>query len=254
MLKPSAEFKNMNEKINPIDLRQAEIDPDFFEAALNVLYGEGIRNLNLKNTEDCFSFFVTVVRFYEKLDEIARKQSEDPDEQPDCKVGCSYCCYFDVVVSTLEIQAITHYVRNNFSSKDRYELKKRTRNIKSLIQSRPDEERINIGAPCPFLVENQCSIHGIRPIVCRGYSSPDHNYCKAASKAEIPSKAVIPIIAKTYNLFNALNYAIAVLLMQQYGEFEILLMEEAVDKILENVKKWIKKKLTIKVTEMLSPP
>lgn len=84
-----------------------------------------------------------------------------------CKKGCSHCCSIDVSVA--EIEAI--YIEENSSIKIKRPLKRQTRGNKS---------------KCPFLVENECSIYGIRPFQCRTFFTLDNpKYCSSGEEHKI---------------------------------------------------------------------
>jgi len=76
-----------------------------------------------------------------------------------CKRGCSNCCrtHRDIPVYPLEIKAISWYATGKIGGRTRETL------IEQLneFRNRP---------PCPFLVEDICSIHPVRPMACRQFN------------------------------------------------------------------------------------
>ena len=42
-----------------------------------------------------------------------------------------------------------------------------------LVTSREHDNREFLGQPCPFLVDNACSVYDVRPLVCRSHFSFD---------------------------------------------------------------------------------
>ena len=76
-----------------------------------------------------------------------------------CKSGCSHCCNIQVDVSDLEMLIIK---------------KNAKKQIKKAAKGRV------IGEPCPFLIDNKCSIYEFRPFVCRRHQvfTPTNELCK----------------------------------------------------------------------------
>ncbi len=75
-----------------------------------------------------------------------------------CTKGCANCCntHKDIPVYPLELVGISWYVTEKIKGTTRDILKKQ---LQHYIQD----------APCPFLIENSCSIHPMRPISCRQF-------------------------------------------------------------------------------------
>lgn len=65
-----------------------------------------------------------------------------------CKKGCSACCHYNVNVSALEVDYIEKMTGHQRSRK-----------------LAPSENFL--GKPCPFLIDNACSIYEFRPFACR---------------------------------------------------------------------------------------
>lgn len=80
-----------------------------------------------------------------------------------CKAGCSHCCYMAVNVTYQEAEAISKATGKPLQALG-HDSDKTT-----------DEENIKRyeGTPCPFLVDNQCSIYDVRPFSCRAHYSVD---------------------------------------------------------------------------------
>ncbi len=76
-----------------------------------------------------------------------------------CREGCSNCCrtHRDIPVYPLEIMGISWYVRNKINGRDR-----------DILMSQLKQTGIH--RPCPFLVEDRCSIHIMRPMACRQFN------------------------------------------------------------------------------------
>ena len=76
-----------------------------------------------------------------------------------CKKSCSACCvtHGDIPVYPIELVGITWYATEKISGSAREELKA------NLLHHQE-------GAPCPFLINKECSIHPIRPLACRQFN------------------------------------------------------------------------------------
>jgi len=76
-----------------------------------------------------------------------------------CHKGCSACCktHKDIPVYPLELVGITWYVTEKMSGDTRSTLKQQLSNYQD-------------GGACPFLVNNTCSIHFMRPFACRQFN------------------------------------------------------------------------------------
>lgn len=84
-----------------------------------------------------------------------------------CRRGCAFCCYVDVVVTPIEA------IR--------------------LARSGPKRSPAPAGrrSPCPLLVDGACSVYATRPLACRAIFSTDARQCEAgylgADDAAVPS-------------------------------------------------------------------
>jgi Fe-S-cluster containining protein len=122
-----------------------------------------------------------------------------------CKAGCGACCRQMVPLSIFEAEALSTWIRTLPASQQqelarRFDESLRKLGAAGLIDRMINEdwlaetesarklamdylyERI----PCPFLEDESCSIHPIRPLVCREYlvtSPPEHCYDPAKLKA-----------------------------------------------------------------------
>ncbi len=75
-----------------------------------------------------------------------------------CAKGCASCCstHRDIPVYPLELVGISWYVIEKITGTKRDLLKKQ---LQFYIQNEP----------CPFLIDNACSVHPLRPIACRQF-------------------------------------------------------------------------------------
>jgi uncharacterized protein len=108
--------------------------------------------------------------------------------QPECKAGCSTCCYSRVEISDPEALRIARHLREG----PKKVLAQRTTALK--VQAAHRAGRAGAGADiaapaqrqaCSFLEDGLCSIYAIRPAVCRKAHSLSAAHCHSQA-AEIP--------------------------------------------------------------------
>lgn len=109
-------------------------------------------------------------------------------EPVDCRAGCSYCCYYHVYVSAVEVLALAEHVRSlPPPTRDRL-INKVCETAKQVAPlSEPEYSRTNV--PCAFLEDGRCSVYSVRPVACRGFHSINVETCKRAyedPKSEVP--------------------------------------------------------------------
>jgi Fe-S-cluster containining protein len=77
-----------------------------------------------------------------------------------CKRGCSNCCrtHTDIPLYPLEATGIYWYCTEKI--KDGH--------VREILKKQL-KEHVN-GPPCPFLIEDACSIHPVRPVACRQFN------------------------------------------------------------------------------------
>jgi len=113
-----------------------------------------------------------------------------------CKAGCGACCRQIVPLSIFEAEALTAWIRGLPESRQQ-ELAQRFHQAllklasAGLIDRMVNEDwladtdsarqlaldYLHQRVPCPFLEDESCSIHPIRPLICREYlvtSAPEH--------------------------------------------------------------------------------
>jgi Fe-S-cluster containining protein len=100
-----------------------------------------------------------------------------------CRKGCHSCCTQNVTVTTLEVQQIIAFIRENNREewlaailagelaphRPSYTINTLARAC--LAGKELAEETPSALAPCPFLEENCCTIYPVRPFACRSFLS-----------------------------------------------------------------------------------
>lgn len=76
-----------------------------------------------------------------------------------CTKGCANCCraHRTIPVYPLELAGLTRYVTEHVAEPTRSRLREQLR-------------RHTSGDPCPFLVDDLCAVHPLRPMACRQFN------------------------------------------------------------------------------------
>src|SRR5688572_2304374 len=95
-----------------------------------------------------------------------------------CKKGCSWCCYQRVSVNAPEAIRIIAYLRSKLDPGQFEAVADRIRAAAARTRGLSREERFHPSYPCPLLSDGACSVHEVRPMVCRGANSFDAQACE----------------------------------------------------------------------------
>jgi Fe-S-cluster containining protein len=90
----------------------------------------------------------------------------------DCAKGCSFCCRLKVECYAQEAFRIAHELRQ------RGDVSEITQTLANHIDRNKNVEEKRAREPCPFLVDQACSIYSVRPAACRKCASTDVERCK----------------------------------------------------------------------------
>ncbi len=118
--------------------------------------------LSFPEDEKIHHWLPLLLNAYAIMDEGVAKDIKTAEKQGKnlaCKKGCSNCCltHRDIPVYPIEIVGIYWYVIEKVKEPLRTQIKS------SLIKHRK-------GEPCPFLINNACSIYSMRPLACRQFN------------------------------------------------------------------------------------
>ena len=127
-----------------------------------------------------------------------------------CKAGCGACCRQLVPISIFEAEALTTWVRTLPATTQQEIAQRFDQTLRKLAAGGILERLVASGkefwdpeneahkslsvdyhyqrVPCPFLVDESCSIHPIRPLICREYlvtSPPEHCVDPATLQTEM---------------------------------------------------------------------
>jgi Fe-S-cluster containining protein len=118
-----------------------------------------------------------------------------PERALDCKKGCAHCCHLAVLTDGATTLRIATYVREKFSNAERMLLDMRLIAYEDKVEKMTQSQRSMAYLPCPLLVDGACTVHPVRPLICRAFNSYDVEECKrqlrpGGSAAEIPGWGV----------------------------------------------------------------
>lgn len=134
---------------------------------------------------------------------------------PSCKLGCWHCCRYRIVMNIAETRTLAQYVKREFSSEQRMDLRRRTqrwhewddslrgRGGSADMAKQTDPSLYN--PCCPLLIDGACSAYGVRPVVCRThFVSSLPLSCQAANDPESTEESplVIELVVTVTNSFS----------------------------------------------------
>lgn len=124
-----------------------------------------------------------------------------------CGPGCPYCCVVNVSVLLPEAAVIADWLRHRsrHSTEGQAELLQRLAAQAVRVRWMADDERIHRQQHCAFLDgDGACSIHPVRPLVCRAVTSLDRQACQIAmNPAELDADGLVPMDCYRKQLFDA---------------------------------------------------
>lgn len=146
-------------------------------------YSDGYR-LAMKAVQEGYShetLSAAVGEMHRMVDEVnvyfleyAQKQNQTPD----CKKGCSWCCYQPVFALSYELDNLHEFLKDNFSEEELEAVYARAASKRSKLQGLEGEALLNSKYACPLLKNDRCIAYSARPVACRIYFSSDINTCK----------------------------------------------------------------------------
>lgn len=116
-----------------------------------------------------------------------------PPEKPlACKKGCAHCCHLAVMTDGATVLRVAEHVRTNLNQAERMLLDMRLIVYEDKVEKMTQSQRSMARIPCPLLVDGACSVHEVRPLICRAFNSYDAEICDqkirgGGSTSEIPS-------------------------------------------------------------------
>jgi Fe-S-cluster containining protein len=114
------------------------------------------------------------------LVERLRPPQKPARKLPVCRAGCDSCCRVHAVfVTPAEALRIASHLRATRSTSEIKRLRKRIETLCGRVAEMSVEDRARAAVPCPLLDEKtgNCTVHPVRPLLCRGYNSYDAAVC-----------------------------------------------------------------------------
>ena len=156
--------------------------------------------------------------------------AQSPERPPACRVGCAHCCHQAVGVTPPEVFAIHDHLRATRSAAELDALAVRVRAADDLTRGMTPADRLSPAHPCPFLVDERCSIYEARPLACRGTNSLDAAACERnlrdpdARAAFVAGTASVPCYVEPFRAGHAVTAGLQMALDQLHG-LEVLPLE-----------------------------
>lgn len=156
--------------------------------------------------------------------------AQSTDRPPACRAGCAHCCHQSVGVTPPEVVAIYVYLRDTHDDDELAAVAARVRAADDRTRGLSSAERLSPDHPCPFLVDDRCSIYESRPIACRGTNSLDAAACErnlrdpAARDAFLRGETSVPCYLEPIRAGHAVTAGLQLALDQLHG-LEMLPLE-----------------------------
>jgi len=209
------------------------MSPDFdfsaFTAAVEKtagrLLGEGRPEENL----------ALAARAVQEMAETVLAQNRRNEGHIACGPGCGHCCVVNVAVLQPEAMVIADYLRRKLSIQKLERLKEKIEGIHRRVRWLDDDERLLLRQPCAFLDgQKSCSIHPVRPLLCRGMNSTDPVTCSDAVTLHALDEAP-PVLVNLFQktLFDQAFLGLARALKRTGGMVRSQKLTEAVHAALE---------------------
>ncbi|MCP4750847.1 MAG: hypothetical protein GY866_08140 [Proteobacteria bacterium] len=183
---------------------------------------DGVADGKFAEGSDMFGIYLLNTRqenfvnsVYSCVDEAARCELDrlhfEEGVIPACNPGCFYCCGQHILTSIAEAQALVHYIKCEFSRDQIEDLRVRTQQWHEWDDTRPGRHRttsivgqfaLSSYQYCPLLVDGECSVYPVRPLVCRTHfvcSKPPacRPLCDPESIEDVPV-ALASVMVATY--------------------------------------------------------
>lgn len=143
---------------------------------------------------------------------------------PDCKKGCSWCCYQPVFALSYELDYLKDYLENSFSKEEQIKIYARAESKRNKLRNLKGEALLNSKFPCPLLENNICMAYSARPVACRIYLSTDVGSCKKFYEVPERHDAVPALLDLPMRIGRMINEGFRAALKAggfQAGEFRI---------------------------------
>ena len=134
---------------------------------------------------------------------------------PPCRLGCSHCCRYHIIMNVAEAHTLAQYVKRELSVDQIKGLRMRTLQWHEWDKSRPDRyfsaniyPQIDLSSYehcCPLLERGACSVYPVRPVVCRTHfvcSQPKSCYATNNPESKVDSPVVLTSLVAASSSFS----------------------------------------------------
>ncbi len=158
----------------------------------------------------------TLAEVFETLEHAAaacerateRAKTLAPPSRPiQCDKGCSWCCTMRVAATPPEALHIAAFLRARLSDDEMAELQERLARIERRTRGLSWHQHIRLHLPCPLLRDNSCSVHPVRPFVCRSHNSLDVKHCEEYERG--PSEMMVPMYKPQQDITNGTAHGLS---------------------------------------------
>lgn len=121
-------------------------------------------------------------RIYQLIDAF----SDAAQPYTPCQSGCGACCRMNVAITSLEAERLAEFSGRMPAT------------LAGPVAHAPSDFS---GVPCPFLVEERCSVYEVRPLACRSHRTfdVDNYWCQPERAADaILAQVKLPGLTKAY--------------------------------------------------------
>ena len=108
--------------------------------------------------------------------ETSLKNNPSP-EKIECAKGCTFCCHVTVAATAPEIFLVANHIREHHKEEFNAILE-RVRAADQKTRGLSSYERAVKQIPCALLKEGACTVYGVRPGPCRGFTSTSRRACE----------------------------------------------------------------------------
>lgn len=132
----------------------------------------------------------TLQKLYQELDK-ATTQALEKYPEIQCTSGCSQCCqnYGSPLAAQVEWHSLRQYWPE-LPKETRTQILNNYQKLKDMLRQRllrPGSEIASalFHTPCPFLIEDKCSVYAHRPLSCRAFGLSQHGPAEASLSERI---------------------------------------------------------------------
>lgn len=108
--------------------------------------------------------------------ETSLKNNTSP-EKIECAKGCAFCCHVTVAATAPEVLLVANYIREHHKE-DLAAVLERVRAADQQTRGLSSYQRAVKQIPCALLKEGACTVYGVRPGPCRGFTSTSKRACE----------------------------------------------------------------------------